>query len=159
MAEPAGIGAPQDLLEHCLQMQRQHRARIEALESHLEGYGYRPLPEGHELEVEEASDIFGEQGIAQPACSAHLPLLMSIRHLHSSRQCNGQTHQRIKSACAGCIGDKCDAELQQHESSVLDNAMPQVVESQMSPSVDISSPTASQPISGTTPTISICQST
>ena len=55
-----GLFAPQDLVEHCLQMQHQHRVMVQALEFRLEGYGFKPLPEGHELEVEEPPGIFGE---------------------------------------------------------------------------------------------------
>ena len=51
----------QDLVEHCLQMQNHHRARIQALEDRLEGYGYKRPTEDHEMEVEEAPCAFGEQ--------------------------------------------------------------------------------------------------
>ncbi|KAK9841405.1 hypothetical protein WJX74_005200 [Apatococcus lobatus] len=97
----------QDLVEHCLQMQQQHRARIHALEARLEGYGYKPMPVEHELELEEASDIF--DGIGES-------------------------------------GDRNEGH-QQHESPDQDLSLDPVTQSQLSPSVDTSSPAASQPIS------------
>ena len=46
-------------------MQHQHRARIQALEAQLEGYGFKPLSEDHVLDVDEPPSNFGESHLNQ----------------------------------------------------------------------------------------------